>query len=719
MMYTPRAGRRGRGLGAALCLAALLFGIADASALSLGRMRGTPLIGRPLQVVIPVVFDAADNPPCVRAEMLQGETPGGPLNWRLERAPGGGNQLRLTSSAVVQEPVVTVNLTVGCREQFMRDFVLLSERPDQAQEAANAEATAAAAEAATPLALAPAASLASLVPPAPLPAAPAAAPATSAAPAVAVARAAAPTAPVPPRATSRVPQRAVAQAPAAERPAPRAAPAQPRQGGPRLKLEPIDVAIDEAPALRISTQLSTVPAATPLSRAEASAVFQTMNTAPENLAAQALKGQAIEGELKAMRELVQRQGLEMKALAERLESVSRERNLISNALAAFAVIVALGLAGLLWRRSRESAARAAWWKQEDRDSEPALPAAPAAAQALAAQERTPEPEVAAPGPQTAPAAQEAGHELDLDFTLATGAWMVAPPAATPAVSAPVPFGPYDRSRVPRAEELLDIKEKAEFFLAVAQPDKAIALLELHLHDHLGISPFVWMDVLDLCRRHDRRADYERLRAEFHKLFPMRLPDFDSASPDSQGLEDHPRALSRIMLLWPSERVLQVIEESLFEEPQPGAIMFDLEASRDLLLLYSIATEVVRGSGEGAEMPRTIHAPMHDFVLPDDDEPTSTETQPVPLAALDFGRPAKRAPAAPSDSSLQSLETASALAPLDFSLAPFDPPATAKSETAAAPAAPATPDIDLSTAGTPLLEEYNFDFEPYRAKRPDR
>jgi hypothetical protein len=245
---------------------------------------------------------------------------------------------------------------------------------------------------------------------------------------------------------------------------------------------------------------------------------------------------------------------------------------------------------------------------------------------------------------------------------------------------------FDQGRELSAEELLVLKEKADFFLAVGQPDKAVQLLESQLQEHAS-SPFVWLDLLDLCRRLERREDYERLRLAFQKLFSARMPAFEAATQESNGLEDHPRALSRITQLWGTPRVLKVIEDSLFEEPKPGSIKFDLEASRDLLLLYGIASEALATSSErenfGAGFPNTMRAPL----VP----ATATETEPVPLAALDqLNWPASllppdgqapsaptpapgRAPAAAPDIHLGDLDPL--LPDLDFSLSlsPAAPP----------------------------------------------
>src|SRR5690606_27774432 len=86
-------------------------------------------------------------------------------------------------------------------------------------------------------------------------------------------------------------------------------------------------------------------------------------------------------------------------------------------------------------------------------------------------------------------------------------------------------------------------------------------------------------------------------------FTGEVPDFDRFDQPSASLEYYARALSRIVALWPSPRVLDVIEESIFRKPGlPGAERFTLEAYRELLLLYHVASEVA-GPNRGEDAAR--------------------------------------------------------------------------------------------------------------------
>jgi hypothetical protein len=50
-------------------------------------------------------------------------------------------------------------------------------------------------------------------------------------------------------------------------------------------------------------------------------------------------------------------------------------------------------------------------------------------------------------------------------------------------------------------------------------------------------------------------------------------------------------MQRIQALWPSAKVLDVIEESIFRKPDRDNQPFDLTAYRELMLLYGVAKEI--------------------------------------------------------------------------------------------------------------------------------
>ncbi|MBC5767757.1 type IV pilus assembly protein FimV [Ramlibacter albus] len=553
-----------------------------------------------------------------------------------------------------------------------------------------------------------------------------------------------------PRAQPRVAGEARAQPRVAGEPRAQAA----RTGAPRLRLEAagasIDFAVEQAaplkltpnlgsasrtqvvgavpgskPAIEGSTATAAVAAASAASAAPAAAAAPAASGTPvqlraetsmperfatkaqEELAGQVQRSAAVEAEVKALREAMQKHTAATAQLAEQLDKVRGERDFASTLLAVIAGLLIAGGVAMLWLRSRESTDQQSRWRQ--------LAAAPPAAADLRAREGAasagrashggPVSEVDSGWEGISQVNSSGGNSSDEDVDLRRN---------KPAVSSPMSEfaeSQVGQSRLPKPQELIDIQQKVEFFLAIGQHERAIELLEQQVHDYLGSSPLLWLDLLDLCHQHGKREQYERIREEFQREFNARLPAFEANRPDSGGLEDHPRALSRIEQLWGSPRVLQVIEDALAEDGHaPGSITFDLHASRDLLLLYVIARETV----PGAEGP---------VPSPEDDYTEFIRTSMVPAmpnlaAALDFpevpeggaaqpGRSTEPVPLATLDEPAQDLPPVAVSPDIDLSFITAPLPEVAPSADPEAPAPAPTP--------APEGIEFDFDFEP-RARK---
>lgn len=319
--------RFARALRAAACCACTLAPLTDATALSLGRIQGTPLLGRALQVAVPVTLHRGEDLACVRAELQQPELSPVPLATGVEAAGDGRALLRLSTASLVVEPIVTVKVVVGCQDQLTHSYALLADPPPSREV---------------------------------LPVLPA--PMATPAPVAEAARAAAPA----PRARKPVPAR---RAEATVKPGAKAVagprvPARPgstEPGKPRLKVEPIEVA-GEAPTDLKPSAAMTPPEVSAMTRPEATAARDGLQAALDPQAAAAREA-AVQAELRKLREQLQHQ-------SGQLEQLNEQRELERNIAAGLAAALALALGALLWRRSRAPSGRRRWWQA----SRPAAPA---------------------------------------------------------------------------------------------------------------------------------------------------------------------------------------------------------------------------------------------------------------------------------------------------------------------------------------------------------
>ena len=116
--------------GAALTL----LGTADAIAMGFGRTVTATTLGQPLNFYANVALDAEEALPreCVFAEVMIGEAKVARDNVRvtLESAGDGGElRVRVTTKTVVDEPIVTINVILGCNSQVSRRFVSFVDPP--------------------------------------------------------------------------------------------------------------------------------------------------------------------------------------------------------------------------------------------------------------------------------------------------------------------------------------------------------------------------------------------------------------------------------------------------------------------------------------------------------------------------------------------------------------------------------------------------------------
>jgi hypothetical protein len=169
----------------------------------------------------------------------------------------------------------------------------------------------------------------------------------------------------------------------------------------------------------------------------------------------------------------------------------------------------------------------------------------------------------------------------------------------------------------------------------------VEVLLNHLSDGHEPSPLAYLDLLKLYHQMGLRDKYQSLMTEFNAQFNAAAPSFDNYSQSRRGLERYAKALSRIQSLWPSPAVLQLIETSLFR--QPGAHsdeMFDIEAYRELLLLYGVAREIIADASPPEHPPSASVAEhvIEDVALPNASATGFGATSLQPLSAREPAKP---------------------------------------------------------------------------------
>ncbi|MES2228354.1 MAG: hypothetical protein V4540_11390 [Pseudomonadota bacterium] len=551
-------------IGTALWVAA-----PPAQAVGFGRVSNATQLGQPLDFVAAVRLDPDEvlPPECVSAEVQSGENRLGQGQVRVALegpADSSLRSVRVSTTALIDEPVVTVSVTLGCTAKITRRFVAFIDPP-----LINAPQTAPVEAPVPPQRIEPQAAVSSPPPPR---AEPTFTPGSTAP----TGRGAAPRprarAPVPtalgPRAAAAA--RRTAAEPRADNPQRSAATSrQPRVAaraappGPRLQLEAA------APVVaRSASTPASGPGPAPLIAAEPASAPKPEAVA-EPLAVERQRIQALEEGLAKLTKDSQAAQAALNSVQARLKEAESQRyaNPLVYVLAGLSALLALLVVFLWWRQARAQGL-AQWWAGPAPAASPTTLAAGAAA-AMAAAELE---EASRPDPVATPP---------------TPAGALAVSRRVEANEAPAPQPVRELS----VEELIDLEQQADFFVVLGQDEAAIDLLMSHVRTDGSNSPLPYLKLLEIYRRRGEGEAYQRIRERFNRRFNARAPEWDADPGHGRSLADYPETVERLQGLWSAPtRTMQVLKEALFRRDTAGPT-YDLPAYGELLFLYAIARDL--------------------------------------------------------------------------------------------------------------------------------
>ena len=594
----------------------LLFAVFNSQALTLGRMRGAALVGQGLDVTIQVQADGDEAPSsqCFEADVFHADTRQEPSRVQVivEPAQTARNfNLRVVSSAAVDEPVVTVYLRSLCAQKTSRRYVMLADvvsdqLPSSAPRVAQVPLLVPAAGAAfAPSVAAPdsalTASAANLSG-----AGPAKAARTGASAASRRARPAAAAKPAPAAASRKaaLPKPAPARhtAPAAPSPAPDEKLQAGRSAGQsRLKLDPLEVLSERVATLESSTA-----------------------SAPAEIAARdAQRLQSLENSVKSLLTVATRNEASLTDMKARLQQAESERyrNPQVYGLLLLLLLCLASIGFLLTRRGRQASAGSGNWWSGSATVLPTIGASetsPATARSSGFSPMSAPSPLVAPGEhvqmpqqtqQIAPRSVQAPvtqvdvslvemSESTFDRLMQSGATHSAVRKPRPAE----PLSPGIRKSI-NSEELFDIRQQAEFFVSLGQTDQAVRILENRISESGESSPLAYLDLLKIFHSLGLRADFRQVREDFNLLFNAKVPEFSNFNHEGKSLDDYPDVLSEITASWGTPAVFTVIEMCLFRDQwKSHNEIFDLAAFRELLLLHAVAQSVASPTDSAFGVP---------------------------------------------------------------------------------------------------------------------
>ncbi len=653
-------------VSAAIVAGLSLLGVTNpASSLGFGRPTSRAVLGEALSVSVPIRLEAGEEiaNDCVAADVYFGDDKLSESAVATTLVPGGQTErtVRVSTTALVNEPVVTVFMAVGCKAKITRKFVAFADPPGMVTLPAQVvnETAPALLTPGTPVAPRARSSSSGLQgnadsgSAAPRPARKTAS--TSATPRSASAK---PSNARPPgggtgsnAAVAGTGQRAQPKAMAgtgglsARMDSQAKAPVKETS---RLELDPAEQDAMIAPELMMTSALGSLGGdldapAVRERRAAAAALWAAMNASPEQLAQDRVRMQELEQRLARLQQDSAGARDKVAAMEARVRAAEDQRlnHPVVWGLAGLCLILLAGLAWLFTRRRRQSEAQASWWQGETPDdapdTAPAMGEPPLARTSAEFMPRGAEPVV--PSVAAEPASAQASGQPAAAAT---------PPAVDPDTIRTRPVSlkseAQEAVREITVEELIDLEQQAEFFVVLGQDDAALELLESHVQTTAGASPLPYLKLLEIYQRLNKREDYERVRSTFNSRFNAYAPSWESDLQHGHALEEYPGVVDRLQSLWSHPaKAMELLQVSL-TRADGSEETFDLPAYRELLFLYAVARDL-------SERESQDRAPV-DLLLPvQDAEGDVDDRRDKTLQPLMATRPVKALPEASPSLSL--------------------------------------------------------------------
>ncbi len=603
---------------------------APAWSLGFGRPVSRAILGETFSVTVPVRLESAESlaDDCLAADVFFGDDklPSSAITATLLPGQGQERTVRISTTALINEPVVTLYVIAGCKAKVTRKFVAFADppmiaAPALAQIGSSASGKDTASEA---LGSAVASAVTSGSASASIEHLPAksgrsgresrASRAQGAGSATSETRSSTVTASsAAPRATEKS---MAAKVGLTERGASRKKPREQlsarldttpaaKEPASRLVLDPVEADAVVAPNLSMSGQMVSVPADldSPEARdrrAAAAALWAAMSASPEQLARDRIRMQELEQRLAKLQQdaaSAREKVVSMEARVREAED-ARLSNPMVMGLAGVCVLLAGALGYMFWRQ-RQRDADGAWW-QPAPEGEP-VDEAEAHSLVERSLDRTSAEFVARPPAPAEVLAPPAVSEAHPPLTASASAIVGATSGRTepPVISTPVPAErpslikseAQEAVREITVEELIDLEQQAEFFVVLGQDDAAVELLESHVQNTAGASPLPYLKLLEIYQRLGRKTQYQQVQADFNGRFNAYAPSWESDLLQGHALEEYPGVVERLQSLWsrPAE-AMDVLQKSL-TRPDESVETFDLPAYRELLFLYAVARDL--------------------------------------------------------------------------------------------------------------------------------
>jgi len=140
----------------------------------------------------------------------------------------------------------------------------------------------------------------------------------------------------------------------------------------------------------------------------------------------------------------------------------------------------------------------------------------------------------------------------------------------------------------------NVLDHADVFLSHGRSSLAIQLLQNHLLDFPKQSVTIWMYLLDLLAKENLQALYEQTALECKEHFNIKIADFSRSEDESNStLESYPRITSGLQQFWGKPAALTYLDDLIYNSRLEVRVGFHKNVIEELLLLRSVAQEELR------------------------------------------------------------------------------------------------------------------------------
>lgn len=585
-----------------LCLACAGLAIsAPSAAITMGRLRGASVLGQPLDLTVSLQGTQSDEVAdlCPAADVYFGESQvdASRVFVRLGNYDGA-TSIRLSVRKPVDEPIVTVYLKLGCQQQSTRKYVLLSEFASEVQP------------------LLPASSGPTVGVIGPVRANAGGTNASGAEPELTLAPTNRPTKSkvrndrVLPSGRS-APSSLVVNAEGGIPPKARGNASSKKEatsGRARLKLLPLDLTQDWEPTLQLTHELPALSGDVDTKkRAEAAELWHAVNASPEEILQETSKRMALEAELRGLIAVSRENQVGLSDLNAKLKAAQEGRLLNPVVYVLLILLVGCGaFVGYVMRNRPQAVGDGApWWAGTEDGGRTGYSVQPdfgSGDNGDASQLGGASANVSISAGVGAPAHE--GVDIPLsDSVFPSDAAVPSFPAKTGASMSARTTKPSDFEhsitgalRAINTQEMVDVRQQADFFLALGQHDEAVGVLSGALSHSTESNPHIYLDLIALLHKLSRKEEYEKVRLAFNALYTCRVPVYGEYTMSDYGLLDYPELCMPLVKLWPTPVAIDYIEQCLVREATDSLDSgIGIEAFKDLLLLHAVLVSVVTTS----------------------------------------------------------------------------------------------------------------------------